>query len=94
MVLNTIQSIMAALVGFIYVQLKETGSKKSILFSVFPNRTVSFFYALVATTSSLASPFGYASLKYVDYLTLLLAKSCKLLPGMLDSNDTKRNLIL
>lgn len=38
---------------------------------------------MVALTSSLASPFGYASLKYVDYITFTLAKSCKLLPVML-----------
>lgn len=38
---------------------------------------------LVAVTSSLASPFGYASLSHVDYLTFTLAKSCKLLPVML-----------
>lgn len=37
---------------------------------------------LVAITSSLASPFGYASLKHVDYITFILAKSCKLLPVM------------
>lgn len=38
--------------------------------------------AMVAITSSLASPFGYASLKHVDYITFILAKSCKLLPVM------------
>jgi UDP-galactose transporter B1 len=36
----------------------------------------------VAITSSLSSPFGYASLQYVDYITFILAKSCKLLPVM------------
>jgi UDP-galactose transporter B1 len=34
-------------------------------------------------TSSLASPFGYASLAHIDYITFILAKSCKLLPVML-----------
>lgn len=33
-------------------------------------------------TSSLASPFGYASLAHIDYITFILAKSCKLLPVM------------
>jgi solute carrier family 35 (UDP-galactose transporter), member B1 len=33
-------------------------------------------------TSSLASPFGYAALEHVDYITFILAKSCKLLPTM------------
>jgi UDP-galactose transporter B1 len=37
---------------------------------------------LVAVTSSLASPFGYASLAHIDYITFILAKSCKLLPVM------------
>ena len=37
---------------------------------------------LVALTASLASPFGYASLAHIDYITFLLAKSCKLLPVM------------
>jgi UDP-galactose transporter B1 len=36
----------------------------------------------VAVTSSLASPFGYASLAHIDYITFILAKSCKLLPVM------------
>lgn len=38
---------------------------------------------LVSLTSSLASPFGYASLAHIDYITFILAKSCKLLPVML-----------
>lgn len=36
----------------------------------------------VSLTSSLASPFGYASLAHIDYITFILAKSCKLLPVM------------
>lgn len=36
----------------------------------------------MAVTSSLASPFGYASLKHVGYITFILAKSCKLVPVM------------
>jgi solute carrier family 35 (UDP-galactose transporter), member B1 len=37
---------------------------------------------LVSLTNSLASPFGYASLAHIDYVTFILAKSCKLLPVM------------
>jgi UDP-galactose transporter B1 len=36
----------------------------------------------VAFTSALAAPFGYASLAHIDYITFILAKSCKLLPVM------------
>jgi UDP-galactose transporter B1 len=38
--------------------------------------------ALVAFTSALAAPFGYAALAHIDYITFILAKSCKLLPVM------------
>jgi UDP-galactose transporter B1 len=37
---------------------------------------------LVALSQTLASPLGYASLKHIDYITYILAKSCKLLPVM------------
>ena len=37
---------------------------------------------LVSLTTCLASPFGYASLAHIDYITFILAKSCKLLPVM------------
>lgn len=36
----------------------------------------------MAFTSALAAPFGYASLSHIDYITFILAKSCKLLPVM------------
>ncbi len=37
---------------------------------------------LVAFTNALAAPFGYAALAHIDYITFILAKSCKLLPVM------------
>lgn len=80
LVINTVQSFCAAIVGFLYTLYTSERSRQSS--NVFPNRKVIFQYALVATTSSLASPFGYASLNHIDYLTLLLGKSCKLLPVM------------
>jgi UDP-galactose transporter B1 len=49
---------------------------------MFPSLAIAKPIALVAITSSLASPFGYASLKHIDYITFILAKSCKLLPVM------------
>lgn len=50
--------------------------------SAFPTRRILFPLLLVSISSSLASPFGYASLAHIDYLTFILAKSCKLLPVM------------
>ena len=49
---------------------------------VFPSRRIFWPLGLVAITSAMASPFGYASLQHVDYITFILAKSCKLLPVM------------
>ncbi|OJD28847.1 udp-glc gal endoplasmic reticulum nucleotide sugar transporter [Diplodia corticola] len=78
--LNTVQSAFAALTGYVY--LLSSKPKGGPIPAIFPSRRIFFPLALVAVTSSLASPFGYASLKYIDYVTFILAKSCKLLPVM------------
>ncbi|RKF59016.1 UDP-galactose transporter-like protein 1 [Erysiphe neolycopersici] len=80
--LNTIQSLFAASVGYAY--LRRSGGKKDgpSIPPIFPNRQIIIPLLLVAITSSLASPFGYASLSHIDYITFILAKSCKLLPVM------------
>ncbi|RYF63305.1 MAG: hypothetical protein EOO39_28775 [Cytophagaceae bacterium] len=44
--------------------------------------SVGCLQSMLAPPSSLSSPFGYASLAHVDYITFILAKSCKLLPVM------------
>ncbi|KAJ5678892.1 UDP-galactose transporter [Penicillium macrosclerotiorum] len=81
LVLNTIQSSFAAITGFIYLFLSTAKGQR--VPSVFPTRRILFPLLLVSISSSLASPFGYASLAHIDYLTFILAKSCKLLPVML-----------
>ena len=77
--INTVQSTFAALLGYVYIISTRKGSND---LAIFPTREILFPMTLVAITSSLASPFGYASLKHVDYITFILAKSCKLLPVM------------
>lgn len=79
--LNTVQSSFAALTGYVYLLFSTRKSQASA--PIFPSRAIIPPLALVAVTSSLASPFGYASLKHIDYITFILAKSCKLLPVML-----------
>ena len=79
--LNTVQSTFAATVGCIY--LVASTPKGSKIPPIIPSSRFLAPLALVAITSSLASPFGYASLAHTDYITFLLAKSCKLLPVML-----------
>lgn len=83
--LNTIQSGFAAITGFIYLiasapKNSKTGARR--IPPIFPSKQILFPLLLIAVTSSLASPFGYASLKHIDYVTFILAKSCKLLPVM------------
>lgn len=81
LVLNTIQSSFAAITGFVYLFFSTPKGQK--IPSIFPTRSIFFPLLLVSISSSLASPFGYASLAHIDYLTFILAKSCKLLPVML-----------
>ncbi|KAK3073129.1 UDP-galactose transporter [Teratosphaeriaceae sp. CCFEE 6253] len=78
-VMNTVQSAFAALLGYIYVLVSRQNPGD---LPIYPSRKIVWPLALVATTSALASPFGYASLQHVDYITFILAKSCKLLPVM------------
>jgi UDP-galactose transporter B1 len=78
-VINTVQSTFAVLLGYIYVLATR---KSSSDLPIFPSKKILWPLSLVAITSSLASPFGYASLQHVDYITFILAKSCKLLPVM------------
>ncbi|KAI2089100.1 UDP-galactose transporter [Ophidiomyces ophidiicola] len=80
-VLNTIQSFFAAITGFCYLYFSTPRGQKRL--PVFPTRRILIPLILVSISSSLASPFGYASLAHIDYLTFILAKSCKLLPVML-----------
>ncbi|KAI1646153.1 UAA transporter [Daldinia loculata] len=79
--LNTIQSLFAATTGAIY--LYASTPRGHAIPPIIPSRRILGPLLLVALTSSLASPFGYASLAHIDYITFLLAKSCKLLPVML-----------
>ncbi|KAL6709275.1 UDP-galactose transporter [Coniothyrium glycines] len=83
--LNTIQSAFAAITGFIYLVVsapRDPKTKSRRIPAIFPSQAILLPLLLIAVTSSLASPFGYASLKHIDYVTFILAKSCKLLPVM------------
>lgn len=77
-VLNTIQAFFAFTSGSLYL-VSKTGLSS---FSMIPSTAALPPLLLVTLTTTLASPFGYASLAHVDYLTFVLAKSCKLLPVM------------
>lgn len=81
--LNTIQSTFAALSGLTYLYFATSHPHKpGRPAPIFPTRKIILPLLLVSITSSLSSPFGYAALNYIDYITFILAKSCKLLPVM------------
>jgi UDP-galactose transporter B1 len=81
-----VQSAFAAITGLIYLIVsapRDPGTRARRIPAIFPSQAILLPLLLIAVTSSLASPFGYASLKHIDYVTFILAKSCKLLPVML-----------
>lgn len=82
-VLNIVQSVLACIAGYGFISYNRSKGDKRAMQAFFPNKQVFKKYLLVAGCQSLSSPFAYASLKYVDYLTMLLAKSCKLVPVMI-----------
>lgn len=71
---------MAAVTGLFY--LWATTPTGTPVPPIIPSSRLLLPLLLVALTSSLASPFGYAALGHIDYITYTLAKSCKLLPVM------------
>ncbi len=81
-VLNTIQAFFAFTCGSLYLLYKTRGSARGFAAELLPSPAAVGPLALVTVTTTLASPFGYAALGHVDYLTFVLAKSCKLLPVM------------
>lgn len=55
-----------------------TGQKKGLTSSGLIKR-----YVQVALLHSIGSPFGFASLRHIDYPTMILGKSCKLVPVLI-----------
>jgi UDP-galactose transporter B1 len=81
--LNTVYSSLAALSGLAYLYTSTSHPlKPGRPAPIFPSLAILPPLLLVSVTSSLSSPFGYAALSHIDYITFILAKSCKLLPVM------------
>jgi len=61
----------------------------------FPALSLDLFlhYVRISLCFSLASPFGYYSLKHIGYVTMSLGKSCKLLPLVLMSVFVRKQRI-
>ncbi|KAK0646575.1 UAA transporter [Cercophora newfieldiana] len=78
--LLTIQSLFAAAGGQLFTMFMTPRGQP--VPSMIPNAKIMWPLLLVALTNALAAPFGYAALAHIDYITYILAKSCKLLPVM------------
>ncbi|CAG8469370.1 9684_t:CDS:1 [Diversispora eburnea] len=81
--LNTIQSSMASISAFFYIRIVGKQLIPVIHNSNLSLSTLLLRFLQVSFLGVIGSPFGYASLKHIDYLTLVLGKSCKLIPVML-----------
>ncbi|PKY45297.1 UAA transporter [Rhizophagus irregularis] len=75
--LNMIQSLLASTVAFSCLTI--TGK------TIIENINLSLIKSLiqVAFVGTIGPPFGYESLKHIDYPTIILGKSCKLVPVMM-----------
>ncbi|KAF9390756.1 UDP-galactose transporter [Podila verticillata] len=73
--LNMVQAFAASATAFLYLKLQ--GKPLAM-----PSRMLLGKYFQVALLNAIASPFSYAALKHIDYPTMILTKSCKLIPVM------------
>ena len=74
--LNAIQAIVAAVVALIYTRVTSS-NLEPMTKPMLPQ------FLRVSFLACLASPFGYASMKYLDYPLVILGKSCKLVPVLI-----------
>ncbi|KAG0315520.1 UDP-galactose transporter, partial [Podila horticola] len=73
--LNLAQAFTASLIAFLYLKVQGKSTDR-------PSKPFVDKYMQVAFLSVIAPPFSYAVLKHIDYPTIILTKSCKLIPVM------------
>ncbi|KAF8983545.1 UDP-galactose transporter [Entomortierella lignicola] len=73
--LNLIQSLFASSIAYLYLKVQGKSIEK-------PSTPLLLKYLQVALIAVTAAPFSYAALKHIDYPTMILTKSCKLVPVM------------
>ena len=82
-VLNMIQAGLAAVLAFFHIvvqRLPLCGTKEN---PHKPTPLLLFSFFKIAVFSSVGSSLGYRSLRHLNYPTMILGKSCKLVPVML-----------
>ncbi|CCH62103.1 hypothetical protein TBLA_0G01590 [Henningerozyma blattae CBS 6284] len=73
-----VQSIVAMTVGYLYLRSKNHKYRPYQLIRDYKKEM-----ALISLTQSTSAPLAQYSLQYVDYLTYMLAKSCKIIPVLI-----------
>lgn len=83
--LNTVQSFIAALAAFAYLFSKRRRGQSIASVVGLETQSWPLLGRLLqcSVVNSMASPLTFASLRHIDYPTMILAKSCKLIPVML-----------
>lgn len=74
--LNMVQSFVAALISLFFSKVRGIPVTKI-------NVSLLKCYIFAACSSCLASSLGYLSLRYINFPTMIIGKSCKLLPALL-----------
>lgn len=74
--LNMCQSLVCVAISYAVLVYRKQGLGPK-------TKAVLSGYAKVALSGSLGSPFGYAALNHINFPTMILGKSCKLVPVML-----------
>ncbi|KAF9438224.1 UDP-galactose transporter [Entomortierella beljakovae] len=73
--LGLVQAFFASITAFLYLKVQGKSLQS-------PSRPLLVKYLQVALLAVIAPPFSYAALKHIDYPTMILTKSCKLVPVM------------
>jgi len=74
-VLNLVQALFASAIAYLYLKVQRKSLTR-------PSKPLLAKYLQLAFISVIPSPFSYAALKHIDYPTMILTKSCKLIPVM------------
>ncbi|KAI9207637.1 UAA transporter [Polychytrium aggregatum] len=75
-VLNVVQALLASVVGYVFLRIKGSDLGR-------PSSELIQKYVQLSILNSSGSPFGYMALSHIDYPTMILGKSCKLIPVMI-----------
>lgn len=83
--LNTAQAFGSLVASFLYLMVRRPSSAPSVKATLGLDRKENtqpllFGYFKIALLNTCAAPFGFASLRHISYPTMVLGKSCKLVP--------------